>query len=209
MNARRFTLVVALSVGCASPLRSPSVTSDDVSDAAPVDAALPDVVEDLAPPRDVAPPRDAAVDVVATDTPRDVAVDTVALDRPDADVAPADVPSDAAPETSLDAVVDAFDDVVDAEPVDALAAPIEVIITADNAYSFGFGTESSIVTYVRGSRATTAGQIFNCPVGVGPEAYTIPSDVVPSTSHIYIVSWDDLSVTQGVLGQFGRGGRLL
>ncbi len=89
------------------------------------------------------------------------------------------------------------------------APPVHVIITADNAYSFGFGTASAVVTYIHGARATTAGQIFNCPVGNGPEAYTIPSDAVPSTSHIYIVSWDDLSVTQGGIGQFGRGGRLL
>ncbi len=203
-NARTcWLLVMALSYGCAEPVRTPAPAADAAPlDAASLDAGLPDagpadVGHDLAPPRDVADDRtvaDAARDA-APDAPSDVPP----ADVPPADVPPADVPSADVPP----------DDVVDASVVDAPPPPIEVIITADNAYSFGFGTASSIVTYVQGSRATTAGQIFNCPVGVGPEAYTIPSDAVPSTSHVYIVSWDDLSVTQGVLGQFGRGGRRL
>lgn len=85
----------------------------------------------------------------------------------------------------------------------SLDKDVSVVITADNAYSFGYGDESGVVTYVPGTRATSAGQIFNC--GEGPEAYTVPAASAPPTAYLYIVSWDDLSVTQGVLGQFKRG----
>jgi hypothetical protein len=199
-TGRAALLVMALSCGCGEPVRAPSPPADaSPLDATPPDASPLDVGEDRAPPRDASLSRDAADDLT------DAAPDAAPSDRPAVDVA-ADV---TAADAASDAHADGGDDVVDAPPVDAPPPPIEVIITADNAYSFGFGTGASIVTYVQGSRATTAGQIFNCPVGVGPEAYTIPSDAVPSTSHVYIVSWDDLSVTQGVLGQFGRGGRRL
>jgi hypothetical protein len=204
-TGRAALLVMALSCGCGEPVRAPSPPADasplDATppDASPLDASPLDVGEDRALPRDASLSRDAADDLT------DAAPDAAPSDRPAVDVA-ADV---TAADAASDAHADGGDDVVDAPPVDAPPPPIEVIITADNAYSFGFGTGASIVTYVQGSRATTAGQIFNCPVGVGPEAYTIPSDAVPSTSHVYIVSWDDLSVTQGVLGQFGRGGRRL
>jgi len=101
---------------------------------------------------------------------------------------------------AIDAPTDAID--IDAPP----PPDVDVVITADNAYSFGYGDQASITTYVQGTRAITAGQIFNCPVGEGPEAYTVPSASAPDTAYLYIVSWDDLSVTQGVLGQFKRGG---
>jgi hypothetical protein len=94
---------------------------------------------------------------------------------------------------------------IDAIPVDAPPPPdVDVVITADNAYSFGYGDEAGITTYVQGTRAVTAGQIFNC--GEGPETYVVPSAMAPDTAYLYVVSWDDLSVTQGVLGQFKRGG---
>ena len=82
--------------------------------------------------------------------------------------------------------------------------PVHVVITADNAYSFGYGDAASITHFTQGTRATTAGDIFNCPVGVGPEQYTIPEADAPVGSYLYIVSWDDHAVTQGVIGQFTR-----
>ncbi len=105
---------------------------------------------------------------------------------------------------AADAAVDATP--ADARP-DAFIPPlvdVDVVITADNAYSFGYGDGDAIATYIPGTRAITAGQIFNCPVGEGPEHYVVPGDAAPLGAYLYIVSWDDLSVTQGVLGQFKR-----
>lgn len=81
---------------------------------------------------------------------------------------------------------------------------IEVVITADNAYGFGYGTEDLIDNYYGGIENTTAGQIFNC--GEGPELYMIPAEVAENATHLYIVAWADSSVTQGVLGRFRRLG---
>jgi hypothetical protein len=98
----------------------------------------------------------------------------------------------------------------DATPL--VSGPVDVVITADNAYSFGYGDVNHIATYVQGTRAHTAGEIFNCPCGegpqsdVGPEHYTVAEADAPAGAYLYIVSWDDLSVTQGVLGQFKRQG---
>lgn len=90
--------------------------------------------------------------------------------------------------------------VVDAAPL----GPVQVVITADNAYSFGYGTPNEITHFTQGQRALSAGEIFNCPIGEGPETYTIPEADAPDGAYLYIVTWDDLSVTQGVLGQFAR-----
>ena len=103
---------------------------------------------------------------------------------------------------TTDAAVDAR--AIDATPIDAPPPPdVTVTITADNAYSFGYGDVDGVATYIQGSRAQTAGQIFNC--GEGPEQYTVPAAMAPDTAYLYVVSWDDLAVTQGVLGQFKRG----
>ena len=91
---------------------------------------------------------------------------------------------------------------IDAAPV--ATGPVHVVITADNAYSFGYGDASGISHFTQGQRAQTAGQIFNCPIGEGPEVYTIPEADAPAGAYLYIVTWDDLSVTQGVLGMFSR-----
>ncbi len=90
--------------------------------------------------------------------------------------------------------------------VDAPSAsgPVHVVITADNAYSFGYGDINGVTNFTQGTRAHTAGDIFNCPVGVGPEAYDIPAAAAPPGAYLYIASWDDLEVTQGVIGQFTR-----
>ncbi len=85
-----------------------------------------------------------------------------------------------------------------------VTGPVDVVITADNAYSFGYGDGSQITHFTQGKRATTAGDIFNCPIGTGPEQYTIPEADAPSGAFLYIVSWDDHLVTQGVIGQFAR-----
>lgn len=106
----------------------------------------------------------------------------------------------------LDAAVDAVADTapaIDAPPPVA-AGPVRVVITADNAYSFGYGTSAAITHFTQGARAQTAGQIFNCPIANGPEQYDIAEADAPAGAYLYIVAWDDLAVTQGVLGQFTR-----
>ncbi len=89
-------------------------------------------------------------------------------------------------------------------PTQVASGPVSVVITADNAYSFGYGDVDGISNFTQGQRATTAAQIFSCPLGVGPEAYTVPAASAPDGAYLYIVAWDDLEVTQGVIGQFSR-----
>ncbi len=84
------------------------------------------------------------------------------------------------------------------------ATDVQVVITADNAYSFGYGDSTGITHFTQGTRAQTSGEIFNC--GEGPEAYLVPAADAPPSAYLYIVTWDDLEVTQGVLGQFVRVG---
>ena len=84
------------------------------------------------------------------------------------------------------------------------ATEIEVVITADNAYGFAYGTETDIAKYYGGLEAVTAGQIFNC--GEGPETYVIPAQEAEGATHLYIIAWADSSVTQGVLARFRRLG---
>ena len=81
---------------------------------------------------------------------------------------------------------------------------VQVVITADNAYSFGYGDVAGITHFTQGQRAQSAGQIFNC--GEGPESYVVPAADAPASAYLYIATWDDLAVTQGVLGQFVRVG---
>lgn len=79
---------------------------------------------------------------------------------------------------------------------------IEVVITADNAYAFAYGTESDISTYFGGIENVSSGQIFNC--GEGPELYVVPGADAEDATYLYIVTWDDSSVTNGVLARFRR-----
>ena len=84
---------------------------------------------------------------------------------------------------------------------------IEVVITGDNAYGFGYGDDEGINNYYGGIENTTAGQIFNC--NGGPEEYLIPAEEAAFSTYLYIIGYADSSVTQGVLGRFrklGEGG---
>lgn len=82
------------------------------------------------------------------------------------------------------------------------ASDIEIVITADNAYGFAYGTEDNISMYWGGIENQTAGQIFNC--GEGPELYVVPAAEADSASFLYIIAWADSAVTQGVLARFRR-----
>lgn len=85
--------------------------------------------------------------------------------------------------------------------------PVDVVITADNAYSFGWGDETSVNSFYRNGPAQTPAEIFNCPIGVGPEAYTVPSGEALPGAWLYVVAWADYQGSQGVIGQFKhRGG---
>lgn len=78
------------------------------------------------------------------------------------------------------------------------SAQVNVTITADNAYSFGYGSATAIGTLYGGVYNGTAGDIFSC--SGGPETYlNVPS---PANSYLYIVAHSDNNNTQGVLGQF-------
>jgi hypothetical protein len=90
---------------------------------------------------------------------------------------------------------------VDSAPLPS--GPVNVVITADNAYSFGYGDASSIVHFTQGTKSDGPA-IFDCPLGNGPEAYVVPEADAPPSAFLYIVSWDDLAVTQGVIADISR-----
>ena len=77
-----------------------------------------------------------------------------------------------------------------------------MVITADNAYGFGWGNFDSLGTYYGGLEAFLAGEIFNCTGG--PETYIIDPTEADQAQALYIIAWADSSVTQGVLGRFRR-----
>jgi len=104
----------------------------------------------------------------------------------------------------------------------AVAQSLNVTITADNAYGFGFGPESGMTTYYGGIRnlarqdiSGNPSQLVTGPVstlhtlpGVGAEIYNVPAPV--SSDYVYIVAWDDGNSCQGVLAGFRfEGGPLL
>lgn len=83
---------------------------------------------------------------------------------------------------------------------------VEALITTDNAYSFGYGDSNAIGTFVAGGPASNGPEIFNCPIGYGPEPYVVPGKDAPSNAFLYIVAWADTQTTQGTLAQFKRTG---
>jgi len=109
----------------------------------------------------------------------------------------------------------------------AIAAPamgvqVDVTITVDNAYGFGFGDVTGIATYFGGIRNVLAGEIFNGPpglvtgpppspytiTGVGPERYELT--LASLDDYVYLVAWSDDNVYQGALAGFELpGGPLL
>lgn len=119
----------------------------------------------------------------------------------DSNAAPADAAPDAC--TICDALVLPDVLVFDASPPDP-TADVHVIITGDNAYGFGYGDEQSLANYFGGVENNTAGEIFNCPVGNGPEGYTVPALEANAGKILYIVAYADSATTQGVIGQFKR-----
>jgi hypothetical protein len=116
-----------------------------------------------------------------------------------------------AADESLDASARPADAAIDARP-DAFPypdahppSPVEVHITADNAYGFGYGNAGTMSNYFGGVENTTAGQIFNCGSD-GVESYTVPAADADVGNYLYVVTWADKATSQGVLGQFSREG---
>jgi len=98
---------------------------------------------------------------------------------------------------------------------EARAVPVEVTITVDNAYGFGFGDYYGINTYYGGLRNLSAGDIYSGPPvlltsppaapnytnpGVGPELYQI--NPVSLDDYAYIVAWSDDTTWQGAFASF-------
>lgn len=97
----------------------------------------------------------------------------------------------------------------DATTADRPAPPatdVRVLITADNAYGFGYGDATQLMNYFGGIENPDGPDIFNCPIGYGPEQYTVPAAAAPIDAYLYIITWSDRAVTQGVIGQFQRVG---
>ena len=69
----------------------------------------------------------------------------------------------------------------------------DVLVTADNQYGLYTGTATTADTYVGGSFNTLAAQIFT------PEAYNL---TLPNNGYLYITSWSDAAVFQGLMARF-------
>ncbi|MGK3965789.1 hypothetical protein WMF38_16620 [Sorangium sp. So ce118] len=87
-----------------------------------------------------------------------------------------------------------------------VSTDVNVIITADNAYGFGYGTGDKLLNYFGGIENLLADEIFSCPIGHGPESYRVPAGSADAGHYLYIVTYADMLTTQGVLGQFFREG---
>lgn len=114
----------------------------------------------------------------------------------------------------------------DGSTPDAQVTPppdVHVLITADNAYGFGYGSGLALSNYFMGIE-DNGNDIFLCsaecdastPCAVGacdsfgtcnedrngPETYIVPGDSAPQDGYLYVITWSDESVTQGLIGQF-------
>jgi len=87
-----------------------------------------------------------------------------------------------------------------------LPSEVNVIITADNAYGFGYGTKTELANYFGGVENKESGDIFDCPVGHGPEQYVVPAADANAGGYLYIIGYADKSTTQGVIAKFFRDG---
>lgn len=101
---------------------------------------------------------------------------------------------------------------------------VHVVITADNAYGFGYGTSSQLNRYFEGvedgsdaifvcsdpcERDDDCGAGIECDIfGTcnadrwGPETYVVPGSDTSTGDYLYIITWSDEAVTQGLIAQF-------
>ena len=80
---------------------------------------------------------------------------------------------------------------------------VQVRITADNSYGFGYGKIDVMNNYFGGIDNESPAHIFSCDPSFGAEAYTL-SDL-DIDDYLYIISWSDKFVSQGVLAEFRFG----
>jgi hypothetical protein len=73
---------------------------------------------------------------------------------------------------------------------------LAAVFTADNGYRLAWGRDA-IEGVLEGHGSTSAGDIFLCPLGNGPQLEQL---TVNSDAYIYVAAWSDLSVTQGLIG---------
>lgn len=92
------------------------------------------------------------------------------------------------------------------EEMPDLPSEVNVIITADNAYGFGYGTKTKLENYFGGVENQSSDDIFVCPVGSGPEQYVVPAEDANAGGFLYIIGYADKSTTQGVIAKFYREG---
>lgn len=79
---------------------------------------------------------------------------------------------------------------------------VNVTITSDNAYVYGFGDVNGIIDYhYPGVCNYLAHEIYS--PNTGPETYTIAGNL--SGKYIYIAAWSDEAVYQGTIAQFSDG----
>lgn len=105
---------------------------------------------------------------------------------------------------------------------------IHVVITADNAYGFGYGRQASLDHYFMGVEdggndifvcsdacdeetpcPDVTGEPIECDIfgtcnddRKGPETYVVPGEETVAGGFLYIVTWSDELVTQGLIAQF-------
>jgi hypothetical protein len=89
-----------------------------------------------------------------------------------------------------------------------LPSEVNVIITSDNAYGFGYGTKTELANYFGGVENVSSSEIFDCPVGHGPEQYVVPAADANIGGFLYIIGYADKSTTQGVIAKFYREGAM-
>lgn len=84
----------------------------------------------------------------------------------------------------------------------AAQAQVTAVITADNAYGFGYGTKTGIPAgqYYGGIENLEAKDITSAATGA--EQYVVNPAI---TDYLYIIAWSDDNIHQGVLGQFKNG----
>lgn len=101
---------------------------------------------------------------------------------------------------------------------------VHVLLTADNAYGFGYGSADAMTDYFMGIE-DGADDIFVCSAACdddtpcadggecdlfgtcngdrnGPETYIVPGEMADQEGYLYVITWSDEAVTQGLIGQF-------